>query len=111
MDGHGLHHMRTRMCVTEGLEPFPARSMRMRMFDYLMYGVGFFAPLALLPQIFQIYSTKSSVGVSLLTWILLSISSTLWTIYGAVHKDKHILFASALGIGFHLIIVAGLFIY
>lgn len=111
MDGHGLHHMRTRMCVTEGLEPFPARSIKMRMFDYLMYGVGFFAPLALLPQIFQIYSTKSSVGVSLLTWVLLSISSALWTIYGAVHKDNHILFASGSMIVFHLTVIIGLLIY
>ena len=111
MDGHGLHHMRTRMRVTEGLEPFPARSIGMRTFDYLMYGVGFLAPLALLPQIFQIYSTKSSVGVSFLTWVLLMCSSILWTIYGAVHKDKHILFASGSMIVFHLTIIVGLLIY
>lgn len=108
---HGLHHIRKRVCVTEGLEPFPARSTSMRVLDYVMYGVAFVGPLAFLPQIFQIYSTKSSEGVSLVTWVLLTISSALWLVYAAVHKDTHLFFASALGIAFHLVIVAGLLIY
>lgn len=108
---HGFHHLRERMRITQGLEPFPARSPLVRKLDYLMYGVGLIAPLALVPQIVQIYSTKSSAGVSLLTWILLLISSTLWTIYGAVHKDKHLLFASAMVIGFQLAIIIGMLLY
>ena len=108
---HGFHHLRTRECVTQGLEPFPSHSTPKRVLDYIMYAVGFLAPLALLPQIFQIYSTQSSEGVSLLTWVLLTLSSILWTIYAVVHKDKHILFASGSMIVFHLTIVIGLLIY
>ncbi|MCX6787669.1 MAG: SemiSWEET family transporter [Candidatus Kaiserbacteria bacterium] len=108
---HGLHHIRTRACVTEGLEPFPARTLPMRLLDYVMYGVAFVAPLALLPQILQIYGTKSSEGVSLLTWSLLTLSNILWTVYAMVHKDKHLFFASAFVIVFHLTIVIGLLIY
>lgn len=108
---HGFHHLRARARVTQGLEPFPARSFKLRAIDRLMYVVGFLAPLALLPQIVQIYSTKSSAGVSLLTWVLLAISSILWTVYGALHKDKHILFASGFMIVFHLTIIVGLLIY
>lgn len=111
MDGHGMHHMRTRICVTEGLEPFPARTPFLRAFDYLMYGVGFAAPLALLPQIFQIYSTKSSVGVSLPTWSLLMFANFLWFIYALVHKDKHLLFANSLMLVFYSVIVTGLILY
>ena len=108
---HGFHHLRERARVTQGLEPFPARSFKLRAIDRLMYGVGFLAPLALLPQIFQIYSTKSSMGVSLLTWVLLMCSSIFWIIYGVVHKDMHILFASGFMIIFHLTIIIGLIIY
>lgn len=108
---HGFHHLRERARVTQGLEPFPARSFTLRAFDRLMYGVAFFAPFALLPQIFQIYNTKSSIGVSLLTWVLLTCSSILWTIYGVVHKDTHILFASGFTIAFHLTIIIGLLSY
>jgi len=103
--------MRSRMCVTEGLEPFPARTPLMRAFDYLMYGVGFAAPLALLPQIFQIFSTKSSEGVSLTTWSLLLVSSSLWTTYAIVHKDKHLIFANSLMFVFHVVVVIGLVLY
>jgi len=91
----GFHHMRARMHSTQGLEPFPAAGAWKHFFDYLMYGVGILAPLALLPQIFQIYTTKSAVGVSLSTWSLFTVFNTLWTIYGAIHKDTHIFFASA----------------
>lgn len=108
---HGFHHLRERARVTQGLEPFPARSFKLRVIDRLMYGVGFLAPLALLPQIFQIYSTKSSAGVSLLTWVLLMCSSIFWIMYGAVHKDTHILFASGFMVIFHLTIIIGLIIY
>ncbi len=108
---HGFHHLRERARVTQGLEPFPSRSFKLRTVDRLMYGVGFLAPLTLLPQIFQIYSTKSSEGVSLLTWVLLTCTGILWTIYGAMHKDTHILFASGFMIIFHLTIVVGLMIY
>ena len=108
---HGFHHLRKRMRMTQGLEPFPARSMPVRVLDYVMYAVGFLAPLALLPQILQIYTTKSSIGVSLLTWVLLTIANILWTTYAVMHKDRHILFASALMIVFQLTIVIGLLIY
>ena len=108
---HGFHHLRKRMRMTQGLEPFPARSMPVRVLDYVMYAVGFLAPLALLPQILQIYTTKSSIGVSLLTWVLLTIANILLTNYAMVHKDRHILFASGLMIVFQITIVVGLLIY
>lgn len=114
-DMDGLHHFHLRERASagaeRGLEPFPARSIGLRALDNLMYGVGVLAPFALLPQIFQIYSTKSSSGVSLVTWALLTLSSTLWTIYAAVHKDKHLFLASGLMIMFHLTIVVGLLLY
>lgn len=103
--------MRARARFTKDLEPFPATGALKRFFDYLMYGVGILAPLALLPQIIQIYSTKSSVGISLLTWVLLVCINTLWALYGAVHKDTHIFFANAFLILFDLIIVVGILAY
>ena len=107
----GFHHMRARMRISNGLEPFPAKGMWKRLFDYLMYGVGIFAPLALVPQILQIYATQSIEGVSLLTWVLFTLLNTLWTIYGAVHKDKHIFIASGLMILFDLVVVVGILVY
>ena len=108
---HGFHHLRKRVRAAQGLEPFPSRSAGVRALDYVMYAVGFLAPLALLPQILQIYTTKNSIGVSLLTWVLLTIANILWTTYAVMHKDRHIFFASGLMIVFQITIVVGLLIY
>lgn len=99
------------MRVSDGLEPFPSRSVLKSILDYIMYGVGVMAPLALLPQIIQIYSTKSGAGVSLLTWSLITCVNTMWGIYALVHKDKHILLANSLLFCFDIVIVTGLLIY
>jgi len=107
----GFHHVRERVLLAKGLEPFPAIGAWKKFLDYLMYGVGICAPIALVPQILQIYSTKSSQGISLLTWVLLASINSLWALYGAVHKDTHIFFANALMIFFDLVIVVGILMY
>ncbi|MGD0328749.1 MAG: SemiSWEET family transporter [Minisyncoccia bacterium] len=107
----GFRHIRARARLAKGLEPFPATNIWKRLLDYLMYGVGIVAPLALVPQIIQIYTTKSSTGISLLTWLLLACINALWALYGAVHKDKQLLFANILIVIFDLIIVIGILLY
>ena len=103
----GFHHVRARMRH----EPFPATTSWKRFLDYLMYGVGIVAPIALVPQIIQIYTTKSSVGVSLFTWCLLALINSLWALYGTVHNDRQIFFANALMVLFDLVIVVGILMY
>lgn len=107
----GFHHLRSRVLTSNGLEPFPSRNAWKRTLDYVMYGVGIFAPIALVPQILQIYTTKNGAGLSLLTWSFLVVFNILWTMYGAVHKDKHIFFASMLMGIFNGIIVIGILLY
>jgi uncharacterized protein with PQ loop repeat len=108
---NGFHHLRARVRHSKGLEPFPAVGAWKRFLDYVMYGVGILAPVALVPQILQIYSTRSSEGVSLLTWILIAFFNMLWALYGAAHKDKQLFFASILIVIFDLIVVVGILLY
>mgnify|MGYP001592984234 CR=1 FL=1 len=107
----GFHHLRSRVLTSSGLEPFPSKNAWKRTLDYVMYGVGIFAPLALVPQILQIYRTKSGAGLSLSTWWLLSLFNALWAFYGAVHKDKHIFFANVLMFFFNSAIIIGILLY
>jgi uncharacterized protein with PQ loop repeat len=107
----GFHHIRARMHLSRGLEPFPAIGSWKRFLDYLMYGVGVIAPIALVPQILQIYTTRSAAGVSLLTWLLIAFFNSLWALYGAVHKDKQLFFANVFVVFFDLIIVVGILLY
>jgi uncharacterized protein with PQ loop repeat len=76
-----------------------------------MYGVGIFAPLALVPQITQLYMTKSSAGLALPTWLLFTVFNILWATYGVVHKDKHIFFANIFMALFNSVVVVGVLMY
>ena len=83
----------------------------MSTFDYVMYGVGIVQPLALVPQVLAIYVAHSKVGVSLATWILLTLFNTLWAIYGYTHKAAPILIANILLTVLDLAIVLGVLFY
>ncbi|MBI4065878.1 hypothetical protein HY412_01650 [Candidatus Kaiserbacteria bacterium] len=108
---NGFHHLRARARATKGLESFPSRNKWKRLLDYLMYAVGIFAPIALVPQIIQLYTTKSATGLALPTWLLFVVVNLLWTTYGVVHKDKHILFANLFMALFNSIVVVGVLMY
>lgn len=108
---NGLHHLRSRLLISKGIEPFPARGAWKRFLDYLMYGVGIFAPLALLPQIGNIYIKHEIEGISLTTWVLLCAFNVLWILYGTVHKDKPIIIAHSLFAIFNATIVVGVLMY
>ncbi|MFA6279064.1 MAG: SemiSWEET family transporter [Candidatus Paceibacterota bacterium] len=97
--------------MTKGLEPFPSKNAWKRYLDYIMYGVGLFAPVVLIPQILQIYTTQDASGISLTTWALFVVVNILWAFYGAVHKDKHIFFANILMMVANLIVVIGILLY
>jgi len=103
----GFHHMHKREQVTKGLEPFPARHAWKRYLDYTMFGVGILAPLALLPQIGVIYIDHQKDGVSIETWLLLSVFNILWIMYGIVHKDKPIIISHTLFAVLNFAIVVG----
>lgn len=97
--------------MTKGLEVFPSTDGLKRFLDYFMYGVGVVAPLALLPQIMQLYSNQDASGLSLLTWVLLAFVNLLWVVYGVIHKDRQLVTATFLMMLFHLVLVVGILLY
>lgn len=90
MPNTGLHHLHTR----KRREPFPSPNGLKRFFDYLMYGVSVGVPLALVPQVHQVYSLKEVGDLSIVTWGLLCFFNILWTIYGTLHKAYPIMISS-----------------
>lgn len=57
-------------------------------FDSLIYFFAFTTPLFELPQLYSIYTAKSSAHVSLITWSYLAVSSMVWLAYGLRKKIK-----------------------
>jgi uncharacterized protein with PQ loop repeat len=108
---HGFHHLRERMRISGGLEPFPAHGAGKRFLDHLMYVVGVFAPLALLPQIHQVYATQNTSGLSLLTMALICIVNSLWALYGLAHRDTQLFLANILMMLFNSSILIAILLY
>lgn len=107
----GLHHLHARKRIYERLEEFPHPNIFKRALDNLMYAVALASPLVLVPQIIQLYTTQSTAGLAIHTWILLFAINTLWTIYSIVHRDWP-LFISSFTMGvLDIVIVAGILMF
>jgi len=111
MNGGGLHHLSLRKRLAKGLEPYPSRDVLKRALDHLMFFVAFFVPVALLPQVFQIYIHHSAAGLSIYTWSALTVANILWAFYGYVHKDKPILIANILITILNFSVVVGIVMF
>lgn len=105
----GFSHLRARHQAR--LEPFPSPNLVRRLFDYLMYAVGILQPSALLPQVVDIYIYHSKEGVSLATWLMLTVFNTLWAVYGYVHHDRLIMTANIFLMVLDIAIVLGVLLY
>lgn len=112
---HGFHHVRARVSHAHkdrsGLEAFPSENTFKRYLDYLMYAVGLLAPLALLPQVFEIYSARSAEGFSVITWALLVASNVLWALYGLVHRESQLVLAHCIFAFFDGAVLAAIFLF
>ena len=106
----GSFHIHVRKRIHAG-HPFPSRRPFLRRFDYLMYIVAIFAPLALVPQIVAIYGTRDVSGLALPTWIMLGGINLLWTIYGILHRSFPVVLANALFFLLHIVGVIGILLF
>lgn len=68
-------------------------------------------PALTVPQAAQIWLTQSTTGVSLVTWLAYLINTSIWTVYGLVHKDRLVTLTFAFMTVINLIIVLGLIVY
>ncbi len=79
--------------------------------DKLTFVAGIALPLSTIPQAISIYSSKDATGVSLLTWGFYLFSSTMFAIFGIIHKEKLLIFTYIPFVVIELIIVIGLLLY
>ncbi len=60
------------------------------------------------PQVWQIWTTHSTAGVSLLTWSFYLTGAFIWLLYGFKTHDKPIITSSGLWVIMEGAVVAGL---
>jgi uncharacterized protein with PQ loop repeat len=107
----GQQHLHARRRLFKNLEQFPARGAWKRLLDYVMYGVGVLQPLALIPQLYEIYINHQVQGISVYTFFLFGMFNILWALYGAAHKERPILISGTLFVFLYAAIVVGVLLY
>jgi uncharacterized protein with PQ loop repeat len=81
------------------------------MLDLIMYPIAIVAPLALVPQVYKLYSTQEAEGYALTTWVILGCVGLMWVWYGRVHREWPIIIANLMFASLHLAIVVGILLY
>ncbi|KKW20103.1 MAG: hypothetical protein UY63_C0001G0008 [Parcubacteria group bacterium GW2011_GWA2_51_10] len=76
-----------------------------------MYGAAIAAPVALMPQVWTLYSQKNASGLALPTWVALGLINILWVLYSFAHREPPLGIANALFAMLNFSIVAGILIY
>jgi uncharacterized protein with PQ loop repeat len=78
--------------------------------DILTFVAGLLLPIATIPQAYDIWVSKKTAGVSLTTWLLYLIASTLFAVYGIKHKEKLLIWTYIPFVIIECFIVVGLLI-
>lgn len=78
------------------------------LFEKFMLVFATVEPLATIPQIYKIWSTGDTSGVSLVTWIFYAITSAIWLVYGIKSKDKPIILSGLLWSATQVLVVIGI---
>lgn len=79
--------------------------------DKCIYVIGLLSVAANLPQLWDIWVTKNTSGVSIISWTGFFIGSIFWFGYGWLHKEKPIMVINGLLVFVQAGIVIGLLMY
>ena len=101
---HQFHVRRRR-------EPFPATRVGLRVLDIVVYIAGIVGPLATIPQVLEIYTTRSAAGVSFFTWGVYALFDIPWIVYAIVHRERPLLVCYILWFLFNSSVAVGVLLY
>jgi uncharacterized protein with PQ loop repeat len=108
---NALHHQHLRKRLYTNLEPFPHPNRGKRVLDRTVYVIGVLGPLSTIPQVYIIFAHHNASGVSALSWSIYFLFSTIWLVYGIVHKEKVLIVTYSLWIVMNALVALGALIY
>jgi uncharacterized protein with PQ loop repeat len=79
--------------------------------DLLIYFFSITTPLFMLPQLYEIYHSRSAVHVALATWGYFVVADVVWAAYGIKHKLTPIIVCHVLYFVIESAIVVGILLY
>lgn len=106
----GVRHLSKRR--KKRLSGLPTRASIVKdAFDILMYPVAIAAPLALLPQVLQVYRTQDASPLALPTWLMLGLLNLVWLLYGWVHQERPIILTNLMLAILNFAVVVAIVLY
>jgi len=79
--------------------------------DKLAYPAGIASAIFTLPQLFKIWTSQNTSGVSLITWAAYLVIAIIMTFYGIIHKEKPLILMYGLLTLINFLITLGIIIY
>ncbi len=107
----GLHHAHLRKQLYKKIEGAPNRDSLKRFLDKVMVGIALIGPVATIPQVYQLYHTKDAQGLSLETWLIWTVLSAVWGVYGYLHRETPIVLSNIIYVILQGMVVVGIFLY
>lgn len=104
----GIRHKYERRI---GQKKTPKKTPYIVFLDKLTFVIGIIGPFTVVPQIYNIFSTKSAAGVSAATWALIFAVTFPWVLYGIAHKEKSIIVSFILWEIMNATVVIGVLLY
>lgn len=66
----------------------PVKKQKHSLLDRLTYIFGILLPIFTIPQAYNVLVKKEVVGVSLFTWAFYLLASSLFAVFGFIHKER-----------------------
>ena len=79
--------------------------------DKLTYVIGILIPIFTIPQAINVLFLKEVEGVSLITWGFYLVSSSLFAIFGFIHREKLLIFTYTPLVIIEILIIVGIIIH
>jgi len=76
--------------------------------DRMVLALGLTYPLAMAPQLYNVWALDQTAGISSFTSAMGLVMSLAWTLYGLIHRQKSIWLANGVWIAVHGAMIAGL---
>jgi len=77
-----------------------------KVIDFSAYFVGVVGNFAVVPQIIKAWRGPSP-GLAVTTWLLFMAIGTVWLLYAVKHKQRPLIIAQVVGLGFNGLVVLG----
>lgn len=107
----GMRHLHERR-KKAAEEPLTVRSaLTKTKIDLLIYVAAFVGPLALLPQVLNVYATRDASGLFLPTWCMFGVLNVVWILYGHLHKETPIVITNVALMVLNFSTVAGILFF